>query len=100
MEAHKLNDFSKQMEMVLYNSEDGDVSINAYIKDESLWVTQKAMSELFGVDKSGISRHLKNILVPVNWTRKWLLQKLQQPLSMVQLKEKHRHLRLNIITLM
>ncbi len=57
----KLNDFSKQMEMVLYNSEDGDVSINTYIKDESLWVTQKAMSELFGVDKSGISRHLKNI---------------------------------------
>jgi len=56
-----LNDFSKQMEMVLYNSEDGDVSVNAYIKDESLWVTQKAMSELFGVDKSGISRHLKNI---------------------------------------
>jgi len=49
------------MEMVLYNSEDGDVSVNAYIKDESLWVTQKAMSELFGVDKSGISRHLKNI---------------------------------------
>ena len=57
----RLNDFSKQMEMVLYNSEDGDVSVNAYIKDESLWVTQKAMSELFGVDKSGISRHLKNI---------------------------------------
>ncbi len=56
-----MNDFSKQMEMVLYNSEDGDVSINTYIKDESLWVTQKAMSELFGVDKSGISRHLKNI---------------------------------------
>lgn len=47
--------------MVLYNSEDGDVSVNAYIKNESLWVTQKAMSELFGVDKSGISRHLKNI---------------------------------------
>lgn len=56
-----MNDFSKQMEMVLYNSEDGDVSVNAYIKDESLWVTQKAMSELFHVDKSGISRHLKNI---------------------------------------
>lgn len=59
--AQGLKDFSKQMEMVLYNSEDGDVSVNAYIKDESLWVTQKAMSELFGVDKSGISRHLKNI---------------------------------------
>lgn len=35
--------------------------MDAYIKDESLWVTQKSMAELFGVDKSGISRHLKNI---------------------------------------
>lgn len=56
-----MNDLSEQVEMVLYNSENGDVSINAYIKDESLWVTQKAMSELFGVDKSEIGRHLKNI---------------------------------------
>ena len=54
-------DFSKQMQMVLYHSEDGTVSVNAYIKDEELWITQKAMAELFGVDKSGISRHLKNI---------------------------------------
>ena len=50
-------DFSKQMQMVLYHSEDGTVSVNAYIKDEELWITQKAMAELFGVDKSGISRH-------------------------------------------
>ena len=56
-----MSDFNKQMEMVLYNSDEGDVLIEAYIKDESLWITQKAMSEIFGVDKSGISRHLKNI---------------------------------------
>ena len=35
------DDFSKQMEMVLYNSEGGDVSVNAYIKDETLWITLK-----------------------------------------------------------
>ena len=56
-----MDDFSKQMKMVLYKSDEGDVSVNAYIKDETLWITQKAMAELFGVDKSGISRHLKNI---------------------------------------
>ena len=56
-----MSDFSKQMQMVLYHSDDGAVSVNAYIKDEDLWITQKAMAELFGVDKSGISRHLKNI---------------------------------------
>lgn len=54
-------DFDKQMEMVLYHSDEGDVSVDAYIMDDSLWITQKAMAELFGVDKSGISRHLKKI---------------------------------------
>ena len=42
-----MNDFNKQMEMVLYHSDEGDVSVNAYIMDESLWITQKAMAELF-----------------------------------------------------
>lgn len=56
-----MNDFEKRMEMVLYHSAEGDVSVDAYIMNESLWITQKAMAELFGVDKSGISRHLKNV---------------------------------------
>ena len=56
-----MRDFDKQMEMVLYHSDEGDVSVDAYIMDESIWITQKAMAELFGIDKSGISRHLKNI---------------------------------------
>ena len=56
-----MRDFDKQMEMVLYHSDEGDVSVDAYIMNDSLWITQKAMAELFGVDKSGISRHLKKI---------------------------------------
>ena len=53
-----MRDFDKQMEMVLYHSDEGDVSVDAYIMNDSLWITQKAMAEL---DKSGISRHLKKI---------------------------------------
>lgn len=53
--------FLKQMEMVLYHSDEGDVSIHAYIMDESLWVTQKAMAELFGVGVPAISKHLNNV---------------------------------------
>jgi len=56
-----MKEFDKQMEMVLYHSDEGDISVDAYIKDESLWITQKAMADLFGIDKSGISRHKKNI---------------------------------------
>ena len=54
-------EITKQMEMVLYHSEQSDITVNAIIKDETIWITQKAMAELFGIDKSGISRHLSNI---------------------------------------
>lgn len=40
---------------------DADGKVQVIIKDETLWCTQKAMAELFGIDKSGISRHITNI---------------------------------------
>ncbi|HJI72869.1 MAG TPA: virulence RhuM family protein [Veillonellaceae bacterium] len=46
---------------LVYRSSDEDVSVNAIVKDESVWLSQKAMAELFGVSKSTISRHLKNV---------------------------------------
>lgn len=46
---------------LLYKTEQEDISVDALIRDETIWLTQKAMAELFGIDKSGISRHLKNI---------------------------------------
>ena len=51
----------KKFEFLLYKSAYEDVSVSAIIKDESIWLTQKSMAELFGVDKSTISRHLRNI---------------------------------------
>ena len=56
-----MKQFDKQMEMVLYHSSDGAVTVEAYIKDETIWVTQKGMAELFGVNVPDISKHLKNI---------------------------------------
>ena len=46
---------------LLYKTEQEDMSVNAPIRDETIWLTQKAMAELFGIDQSGISQHLKNI---------------------------------------
>lgn len=45
------NDFEKHAEIVLYKVDDSDVSVNALIRDETIWLTQKAMCELFGVKK-------------------------------------------------
>ena len=50
-------EITKQMEMVLYHTEQSDVTINAIIKDETIWISQKAMAELFGVKVPAISKH-------------------------------------------
>lgn len=48
-------------EIILYQSTDGQARIEVRLVGETLWLTQNQMAELFQVDKSGISRHLKNI---------------------------------------
>ena len=50
-----------QFKFLIYRAADEDISVNAFIQNETIWLTQKAMADLFGVDKSSISRHLKNI---------------------------------------
>lgn len=51
----------KELNFLIYNTPDEDVSIQAVVKDESIWLTQKAMAELFGCSTDNISLHLKNI---------------------------------------
>ena len=46
---------------VLYTTPNGDVNLDILLQDENLWLTQKGISELFGVSKSTISHHLSNI---------------------------------------
>lgn len=51
----------KEFNFLIYKSENEDLSVNAYIKDETIWLTQKSMSELFGVNPQAITKHLQNI---------------------------------------
>lgn len=51
----------RKFNFLIYKSEDEDLSVNAYIKDETIWLTQKSMSELFGVNPQAITKHLQNI---------------------------------------
>jgi len=46
---------------VLYTTSEGKVKIEVVLKDGSVWLTQRAMSELFGVKRPAITKHLKNI---------------------------------------
>ena len=50
-----------EINFIIYQTPQGNVSIEAVVKDETLWLTQKAIAELFGVQVPAISKHLKNI---------------------------------------
>lgn len=50
-----------EIQFILYNLPEEEGKVQVVIKDETIWCTQKAMSRLFGVDKSGVSRHISNI---------------------------------------
>ena len=49
----------KQFNFLMYQAAEEEISVNALIKDDSVWLTQKAMGELFGVESHTINYHLK-----------------------------------------
>ena len=51
----------KPISFLLYNLPDNEGQVQAVVRDETIWLTQKAMSDLFGVQVPAISKHLKNI---------------------------------------
>ncbi len=58
----KKNEIQKnQHSIVLYQNEDSNVCVNVYYRNETFWLTQKAMAELFGVNTQAITKHLGNI---------------------------------------
>ena len=50
-----------ELQFIIYSTPDEDIRINTAVKDETIWLTQKGMSELFGCSTDNISLHLKNI---------------------------------------
>ena len=52
---------SNEVQFLIYQSVEEDVTVNAAIQDESIWLTQRAMGELFGVESHTINYHLKEI---------------------------------------
>lgn len=50
-----------EIKFLLYTTPEENVTVQAVVKDENLWLTQKSMAELFGCTTDNISLHLKNI---------------------------------------
>lgn len=52
---------NKELQFLIYNTPDDNISVNALVKDETIWLSQKAMAELFDVEVPAVSKHLSNI---------------------------------------
>lgn len=48
-------------DFILYTSQDGEVRVDVFVHNESVWLTQKAMQELFDRSKSTVSEHISNV---------------------------------------
>lgn len=51
----------KENKIILYQTDEGKVKVSVFFADDNFWLTQKAMGELFDVDRTVITKHLKNI---------------------------------------
>lgn len=57
------NEMENNFQFLMYHSAEEDISVNAFIKDETIWLTQRGMAKLFDCSTDNISLHLKNIYV-------------------------------------
>lgn len=58
---NKKNLPDNQSDFLLYTGDNGKINIEVFLKNETVWLTQKAMAKLFGVEIPAISKHLSNI---------------------------------------
>ena len=64
-------------QFLLYTAPDGAVKVEVFFRDETVWLTQKALAELFGVQVPGINKHLKNIFDCGELTREATVSKME-----------------------
>ncbi len=48
-------------EILLYTTPNGNVKVEIYLQNETIWLTQQKIADLFGVDRTVVTKHLKNI---------------------------------------
>ena len=71
------NDFANRGEILLYSDDSGKEFINVVFEDETFWLTQKAMAELFDVNVPAVSKHLQNIYEENELTRDATISKME-----------------------
>ena len=65
------------VEFMLYSDISENISVNVVVKDETIWLTQKSMAELFGVNVPAINKHLNNIFAEGELAEKVVISKME-----------------------
>ena len=68
---------SDQDKFLLYTAPDGAVKVDVFFKEETVWLTQKALAELFAVKVPAINKHLKNIFESGELSRETTISKME-----------------------
>ena len=71
------NEMMEHSEILLYSDENGKEFVSVVFKDETFWLTQKAMAELFDVQTPAISKHLKNIFADGELEESMVVSKME-----------------------
>jgi len=71
------NDLANRGEILLYSDDNGKEFVNVVFEDETFWLTQKAMAELFDVNVPAVSKHLQNIYEENELTRDATISKME-----------------------
>ena len=71
------NEITGRGEVLLYSDESGKEFVSVVFKDETFWLTQKAMAELFDVQTPAISKHLKNIFADGELEENMVVSKME-----------------------
>ena len=61
MSTHPITLHNQTTEFLLYTAPNGAIKVEVLLSNESIWLTQERMAELFGVQRPAITKHLKNI---------------------------------------
>ena len=67
----------KESNILLYETDEGKINVDVIIKDETIWLTQKSMSELFDVNVPAINKHLNNIYTEEELNRNSTISKME-----------------------
>lgn len=66
-----------ESDFLLYTSPDGEVRVEVLVQDETIWLSQKRMAELFGVDVRTVNEHLQNIFKSSELNQDWVIRKIR-----------------------